>query len=217
MKQRRAVLNKKTKRVQNRCFKDRWRWDPVVLRYREAAKQIDVKHFSQILQPVIGSSLFLCRLAELHCGGGQIVTTGAPQQFSVSKWKPTPTPTHRFIPDLAQHFYYLSIRFFSVHVSLYTLPATEQQQTHRHVMIFLQILVDFCMNTKPFTILTHQHANYNTNTTVKMFKRGIIISTYTIVAVWLKLLLFFCHFMNFYILFSLISPFICIVSVLVLL
>lgn len=98
------------------------------------------------------------------------MTTGAPQQFSVSKWKPTPTPTHRFIPDLAQHFYYLSIRFFSVHVSLYTLPATEQQQTHRHVMIFLQILVDFCMNTKPFTILTHQHANYNTNTTVK--KKG---------------------------------------------
>lgn len=37
----------------------------------------------------------VCALSELQRGGGQIVTTGAPQQFAVSIWKswPNPPPT----------------------------------------------------------------------------------------------------------------------------
>lgn len=202
MKQCHAVLHKKTKHALDRCFKDRRRWDPVVLRYREAGKQIDVKHFSRIPQPVIRSSLCLCRLAELHCGGGQIVTTGAPQQFSVSKWKPTPTPTHRFIPDLAQHFYYLSVRFFSllsvsVHVSLYTLPPSD----NNHADISWYFFRFWKSNAWIINLSLYQHIN-----------------TQTITQIQLLMLLFEwnCCYSS-VILWTLISPFICTVPVLVLL
>lgn len=153
-------------------------------------------------RPVIRSSLCLCRLAELHCGGGQIVTTGAPQQFSVSKWKPTPTPTHRFIPDLAQHFYYLSVRFFSllsvsVHVSLYTLPPSD----NNHADISWYFFRFWKSNAWIINLSLYQH-----------------IITQTITQIQLLMLLFEwnCCYSS-VILWTLISPFICSVSVLVLL
>lgn len=43
---------------------------------------------------------FVCAGSQLQHGGGQIVTTGAPQQFSLSKWKPVPTHIHHFILEL---------------------------------------------------------------------------------------------------------------------
>lgn len=35
--------------------------------------------------------------SQLQCGGGQIVVAGAPQQFSLPKWKLWPTSSHTFI------------------------------------------------------------------------------------------------------------------------
>ena len=39
----------------------------------------------------------VCADSQLQHGGGQIVTTGVPQQFSLSKWKPVPNNIHHFI------------------------------------------------------------------------------------------------------------------------
>lgn len=71
----------------------------------------------------------VCAGSQPQYGGGQIVTTGAPQQFSVSKWKPTPTPTHHLIADLL-FISALGFSFLSVYVHIFLYSATNQRQTN---------------------------------------------------------------------------------------
>lgn len=66
----------------------------------------------------------VCAGSQLQCGGGQIVTTGAPQQFSVSKWKPTPTSTHSST-YLSRGLCLPSV-YVHIHLYLYHQPTTNR-------------------------------------------------------------------------------------------
>ena len=99
----------------------------------KAEKQADIKQFGQIPQSHLWGSLCLSRITELLCGGGQIATTGAPQQFSVSKWKPTPTPHPPLYSWSSPATPFISALYFSplsVCVSPYS--ATDQQIHNQH-------------------------------------------------------------------------------------